>query len=130
MKVISNTPWLNGITKISLPIAHGEGNFFTTNKNLKLLHKNKQVALQYIYGELCEYLDLPANPNGSMDNIAGITDITGRILGLMPHPERGMFFVQRPDWPLINEKLKRSKQKIPMDGPGLLIFKNAVQYFN
>lgn len=130
MKIISDTPWLKGIKTISLPIAHGEGNFVTTKKNLKHLQKNKQIALQYIEGEMCTYLDLPANPNGSIDNIAGITDETKKILGLMPHPERGMFFVQRPDWPLLKEHYLKEKKELPTDGPGLQIFKNAVQYFS
>jgi phosphoribosylformylglycinamidine synthase I len=130
MKVLSNTPWLKGIKTLSLPIAHGEGNFFTSHDNLKHLQKNKQIALQYISGEMCEYLDLPANPNGSIADIAGITDSTGKILGLMPHPERGMFFVQRPDWQLIKETNLRNKKPLPKEGPGLQIFKNAVKYFS
>lgn len=129
MKVTAKTPWLNGIKEISLPIAHGEGNFFTDKKNLKTLHANKQIALQYISGPMTSYLDLPANPNGSIENIAGIIDETGKILGLMPHPERGMFFVQRPDWPTIKEDFIRKKKKLPTEGPGLQIFKNAVKYF-
>ncbi len=60
---------------------------------------------------------------------AGITDETGRILGLMPHPERGMFFNQLPNWQLEKEKLIREKKKLPLVGPGLQIFKNAVKYF-
>lgn len=130
MKVISDTLWLKGMQTLSLPIAHGEGNFFTTKENLKQLQKNNQIALRYIKGDMCTYLDLPANPNGSVDDIAGITDETGKILGLMPHPERGMFFVQRPDWPFINETLKRAKEKLPIEGPGLQLFKNAVSYFS
>lgn len=129
LKVVSKTPWLVGIESLSLPIAHGEGKFFTNQESLKKLHKNKQVALRYIKGEMSSYLDLPANPNGSIDDIAGITDETGKILGLMPHPERGMFFVQLPNWPLEKEVLNREKKKIPEKGPGLQIFQNAVQYF-
>lgn len=129
MKVVSDTPWLKGIETISLPIAHGEGNFFTSKENLKQLQKNKQIALQYINGEMCTYLGLPANPNGSVADIAGITDETGKILGLMPHPERGMFFVQQPDWQLIKETYKRANKNLPTEGPGMQIFKNAVQYF-
>ena len=130
MEVTSDTPWLTGITQISMPIAHGEGNFVTTKENLKQLRKNKQIALRYIKGDMSEYLDLPANPNGSIDNIAGITDPTGKILGLMPHPERGIFFVQRPDWPLQKELSQREKKKLPTNGPGLQLFKNAIHYFS
>jgi phosphoribosylformylglycinamidine synthase len=130
MKVSAKTPWLNGIKEISLPIAHGEGKFYTTKENLKTLQTNKQIALQYVKGPTSTYLDLPANPNGAIEDIAGIIDTTGKILGLMPHPERGMFFVQRPDWPLIKEQTIRAKKKLPTVGPGLQIFKNAVNYFS
>ena len=130
MRVSSNTPWLKGIKTISLPIAHGEGNFTTTKENLKKLQTNNQIALQYVKGDMGSYLDLPANPNGSIDDIAGITDETGKIFGLMPHPERGMFFVQRPDWPLLKETYTRDKKKLPTEGPGLQLFKNAIQYFS
>ncbi len=130
MKVVSKTPWLAGVETLSLPIAHGEGKFFTDKNTLKKLHKNKQIALQYVLGEMSNYLDLPANPNGSIDDIAGITDETGRILGLMPHPERGMFFTQLPNWQMTKERLIRENKKLPTEAPGLQIFKNAVKYFN
>lgn len=129
MKVISDTPWLRGIDKLSLPIAHGEGKFFASKENLKKLHKNKQIALQYTKGEMSTCLDLPANPNGSVEDIAGITDETGKILGLMPHPERGMFFNQLPNWQHVKEKRNRVNEKLPTEGTGLQIFKNAVEYF-
>jgi len=129
MKVTAKTPWLDGIKEISLPIAHGEGKFTTTPENIKLLKKQNQIALQYVKGPMDTYLDLPANPNGSIEDIAGIVDETGKILGLMPHPERGMFFIQRPDWPVLKEKYVREKKKLPTEGPGLQIFKNAVKYF-
>lgn len=129
LKVENNSPWLKGIDTLSLPIAHGEGNFYIDDKNLSTLKKNKQIALRYTRGEICEYLDLPANPNGSLEDIAGITDQTGKILGLMPHPERGMFFLQRPDSQYQKETFLRSGNNIPEFSDGLQIFKNAVQYF-
>ena len=129
MKVTTKTPWLTDIDTISLPIAHGEGKFFATKENLKLLHKNKQIALQYINGPISTALDLPANPNGSIDDIAGIIDETGKILALMPHPERGMFVSQLPNWTFLKEQYIREKKQVPTVGPGLQIFKNAVVYF-
>ncbi len=129
MKVEAKSPWLVGIDSISLPIAHGEGKFFVDKENLQKLHNNKQIALRYIRGEMSTYLDLPANPNGSVDDIAGVTDETGRILGLMPHPERGMFFVQRPDSGYLKEKYRRKGKTLPEFSDGLQIFKNAVKYF-
>ncbi len=129
LKVVSKSPWLINIETLSLPIAHGEGKFFASVDNLKKLRANKQIALQYTKGEMSNYLNLPANPNGSIDDIAGITDESGRILGLMPHPERGMFFNQLPNWQSEKEKLIRDKKSLPKAGPGLQIFKNAVEYF-
>ena len=129
MKVTAKTPWLDGIETLSIPIAHGEGKFFASDENLKKLHKNKQIALQYIKGEISTYLDLPANPNGSVDDIAGIIDTTGKILGLMPHPERGMFFNQLPNWPYLKQKYLKENKPLPKEGPGLKVFQNAVKYF-
>ena len=83
---------------LSLPIAHGEGKFITADDAvLKRLKKNRQIVFQYCDsgGRLA---GSPHNPNGSQDNIAGICDETGRILGLMPHPERHIFVSQHPRW--------------------------------
>ncbi|HOU35724.1 MAG TPA: phosphoribosylformylglycinamidine synthase I [Candidatus Omnitrophota bacterium] len=81
---------------ITLPIAHGEGKFVTADEAvMKRLKKNKQIVFQYCDGSgaLAGY---PHNPNGSQENIAGICDETGRILGLMPHPERNILETQHP----------------------------------
>ena len=129
MKVMAKTPWLSGIETLSLPIAHGEGKFYASEDNLKKLHKNNQIALQYVKGTISTYLDVPANPNGSIDDIAGIIDETGKFLGLMPHPERGMFFTQLPNWPVLKQEYLKKKKPLPTEGPGIKIFKNAVKYF-
>lgn len=118
LTISNKTPWLSGIKEISLPIAHGEGRFFTDNKTLNILKKKKMIAARYI-----------TNPNGALDNIAAITDETGKILGMMPHPERAIAFTQLPHWTYLKEKLQRENKKIPVEGPGLQIFKNAVSYF-
>jgi len=125
--------WAKGLEKIIyLPVAHGEGKFVAQDKNvLKRLKKNKQIVFQYCaaQGKLSGY---PDNPNGSAENIAGICDATGRILGLMPHPERHIFSAQHPrNW---NLKAKTGDGLWPCqeDGkprpPGLQIFKNGVEY--
>lgn len=126
----STSPFLYNVDMLSLPIAHGEGKFFAHPKVLDILTKNKQVASRYVKGELCEYQSLPENPNGSLDNIAGITDTTGRIFGLMPHPERAIFFHQLPHYTFLREKYKREGRELPEIGPGLQIFQNAVRYFD
>lgn len=129
MKIENKSPWLLGIDTISLPIAHGEGKFFAEKNILKTIINNNLIALKYVKGEICNYQNLAANPNGSLDNIAGITDVNGKIFGLMPHPERAVFFTQLPQWPNIKEKYKRQKLPIPEYGPGLKIFQNAISYF-
>lgn len=129
IKVINNSPWLKNIDTISIPISHGEGKLYCTAKVLNRMKKNNQIVLKYFKGEMCNYLDLPGNPNGSIDDIAGITDESGRIFGLMPHPERAIFIHQLPNWTLVKEKYLREKKTLPQSGPGLQIFKNAIQYF-
>lgn len=129
LKVQSQTPWLKDIHTLSIPIAHGEGKFYATNESLKKLKGNNQIALTYVKGEICEYQSLDSNPNGSLEDIAAICDPSGRILGMMPHPERALFFTQLPHWPVLKEKLKKEEQEIPTYGPGLKIFENGVNYF-
>ena len=62
----------------------------------------------------------PANPNGSQGNVAGVCDETGRVCGLMPHPERFIDRTQHPRW---------TRGELPKDGDGLAVFRNAVEYF-
>ena len=91
------------------------------------MQRKKLIAFRYVDGEICRYLDLPVSPNGSLDDIAGVVDESGKILGLMPHPERAMFFVQLPNWPVLADEYRRQGKKIPKAGPGLKIFENAVK---
>jgi len=129
LKIESETPWLAGIKTLSVPIAHGEGRFVADEKTLKDLERGKRVVARYTTGEICKLQDLPANPNGATKDIAAITSHNGRVLGIMPHPERAMFFTQLPHWTLLKERLRRSSKPLPKSGPGLQIFKNAVNYF-
>ncbi len=104
---------------IYLPVAHGEGKFITKDRIvLERLKKNGQVVFQYC-NESGESGGYPFNPNGSVDDIAGICDETGRILGLMPHPERHVEFYQHPRW---------TQTKKKSVGVGFAIFKNGVNY--
>jgi phosphoribosylformylglycinamidine synthase len=129
LKNFSSSPWLRGITTFSLPIGHGEGRLYTKQTTLEQMRKNGMIALRYVRGDTCIYQDLPANPTGTMDDIAGITDRTGKILGLMPHPERALFFTQLPNWTYLKEVYTRRGLPVPTAGPGLQLFKNAVSYF-
>ena len=129
LKVESDSPWLKGIQSLSVPIAHGEGKYFAPDSTIAALKREGAIALKYIEGETAEHFDLPANPNGSLLNIAGITGYNGRVLGLMPHPERAVRFTQLPHWTYLKEKYVREGKALPKEGPGLQIFKNAIRYF-
>jgi len=123
------SPWLKGIKTLSAPIAHGEGKYVAPKGLLEELKKNGHIALRYVNGEMARYQNLPANPNGSVENIAGVLAHEGRVFGLMPHPDRALFSTQLPNWSLTNEKAKRAGKKLPEHGPGVQIFKNGVNFF-
>ena len=104
---------------IYLPVRHGEGKLIAKDAELlKRLHRRGQVALQYVDkdGNPGGY---PHNPNGSRDDIAGLCDPTGRIFGLMPHPEAYLFRTNHPRW---------TREKVPSEGMGVTIFRNAIQF--
>lgn len=122
LKATGRSPWLAGIEKISLPIAHGEGCYVLSRKEYQRMKRKKEITFEYEKGEICRFQNLEANPNGSSYNIAGVLTYGGRVLGMMPHPERAMFVYQSPLW-YKNKKAKKG------DGAGLQIFKNAVNYF-
>ena len=130
LEVKGKSPWLTGIQKISMVVSHGEGRYFDTDANLDALQKKGAVALTYAKGETATYQSLTANPNGSLRDIAGVTGYEGRVLGLMPHPERALSFLQLPHAPFLAEHLKREGMPIPKEGPGLAVFKNAAKYFS
>ncbi len=129
LKVVGESPWLKGLKNFSVPIAHGEGKYYADTETLEDLKNKKAIAFQYEKGEICEFQNLPANPNGAMLDIAGVTSHEGRVLGMMPHPERSVFFTQLPHWTYLKEKLSRAKKPLPKFGPGIELFKNAVKYF-
>lgn len=129
IKIEGPGPWLKKIDSLTLPIAHGEGKLFVDKKTLNEIKIKKLIAAKYIKGEISEWFDLPANPTGTIDDIAGLTDETGKILALMPHPERALSFTQLPHWTYLKEQYTRKRKKVPVEGPGLTIFKNAIRYF-
>ena len=121
--------WTKDVGRIFLPIAHGEGNFYASSEVLKEINAGGLVAARYVEGEIFQYQNLPANPNGSLENIAGITDETGKVFGLMPHPERAISFTQLPNWTLLREQYRRAGKEIPEEARGIKIFENGVKYF-
>ena len=126
----SPSVFTRGMERLRVPVAHGEGNFFAPEDTLGDIEKKKLVAMRYAAPEGGPAGGVfPWNPNGSMHDIAALCDPGGRIMGMMPHPERGMFFTQRDDWTMLREELSRRGGEIPEDADGMMIFINAVSYF-
>ena len=110
-----NCVFLKGVTSMHLPVAHGEGRFVARKEwILRGLEQAGQTVLRYS-GD-----GFPANPNGSEGNVAGLCDATGRVFGLMPHPERAALAVQLPE---------RTRAGLVAEGDGMRVFRNAVEYF-
>jgi len=123
----SQNVFLRGIETLDCPIAHGEGRLVVTGPDvLQDWAANDQIALRYTVdadtseSTSNELLPFPENPNGSVENIAGLGDPTGRMLGLMPHPERFLFATQHPRW---------TRLGLRGEGKGMQIFRNAVDYY-
>jgi phosphoribosylformylglycinamidine synthase len=128
--------WLKDIDRLHLPIAHGEGAFVCRKEwILRGLDEAGQIVLRYsdcgfenpssnpqsaIRNPQSDLLSFPINPNGSQGNVAGVCDATGRVLGLMPHPERHVLGTQHPRW---------TRDGLKDEGDGLKLFQNAVEYF-
>ncbi len=111
------SPLLEQGMRMDLPVAHGEGKFVAPPEVIEALEASGQVVLRYLgeNGSECGY---PSNPNGSVGDIAGICDATGRVLGMMPHPERYVSRHHHPQW-------TRGAGREP--GDGLALFRNAVR---
>ena len=119
-----------GLNDLEFPVRHGEGKFIAPDETIDKLFANNQVVLQYTRddGNVADG-EFPFNPNGSLKDIAGICDATGRVFGLMPHPEGYNHWSNHPDWTRQKELLRRRGEQLP-EGltPGIQIFKNAVDY--
>ena len=98
-----------------LPVAHGEGKMMAEAEILGELN----VVVRYADEKGDAQADYPYNPNGSVDNIAGICDASGRIFALMPHPERFIRWTQHPRW---------TREPPRKHGDGFGIFRNAVEW--
>jgi phosphoribosylformylglycinamidine synthase len=124
LTVDRNSPcvWTRGIDRIDLPARHGEGKFLTADDDvLKRLENGLQVPVRYAGpdGERTE--EWPFNPNGSPGGIAGVCDPTGRLFGLMPHPDAFLYPFQHPGW-----SRGRYTGDAPVEGQGLRMFANGV----
>jgi len=108
-----------GMERLYLPVAHGEGKVIAAPRLLSDLSARQEIVLRYTDEDGNAGAGYPYNPNGSVANIAGICDASGRIFALMPHPERHIQGTQHPRW--TGEGAKKG-------GDGLQIFINAVQW--
>lgn len=121
LKVDGSSAWTQGLGDVVYyPVAHAEGKFVPMDEGVyEKLEHNKQIVFRYCdaQGGAPAY---PENPNGSVGDVAGITDRTGRVLGLMPHPERHFLFTQHPYWTRLNNNGRY--------GHGAKIFENGVNY--
>jgi phosphoribosylformylglycinamidine synthase subunit PurQ / glutaminase len=130
----ANCVFLQGIRAMELPVAHAEGRFVVRDSNVFAeMEKNGRFVMRYARAPDSKArnsqppapspqspVPYPANPNGAIGNVAGICDPTGRVLGLMPHPERFVDRTQHPRWTREPERTA---------GDGLRVFQNAVRYF-
>lgn len=123
LKVDADTKciWLKDIDTLEVPVRHGEGKFIPRDETiLQRLRDAGQVVVRYALkdGSAAQGV-FPSNPNGSTDDIAGICDPSGRIFGLMPHPEAFLHRTNHPRW---------TRESLPEEGAGLKIFRNAVDF--
>ena len=104
----SSSIFTKEIKMLHLPVAHGEGNFYAHPDTIEKIEKMGFVVMRYSLpnGSPCNGV-FPFNPNGSINDIAAISDRSGRIMGMMPHPERNILFTHRDDWTYLKEKSKR-----------------------
>jgi len=121
----SKCVFFRDIETMYLPVAHAEGRFVARDQQiLAALEANGQLALKYAplqtNGEAQGPAPYPDNPNGAMADVAGVCDATGRVCGLMPHPERHIDPTHHPRW---------TRGPLAEEGDGLRVFRNAVRYF-
>jgi phosphoribosylformylglycinamidine synthase len=113
--------WTRGIDSLELPARHGEGKLLAEPAIISRLEQGGQVALRYVDSSGRPTESWPDNPNGSPGGIAGICDPSGRVFGLMPHPDAYLYPFHHPQWPM-----QRLRGWLPAEGEGLKIFRNGV----
>ena len=117
--------WTRGLRRLYLPVRHGEGRFVVRDTAAALsLRRRAQVPLRYADDRGRPTMEYPENPNGSEDAVAGVCDPSGRIFGLMPHPEAYLSPYNHPSW------TRRAALGLPLpeEGEGLALFRNAVTF--
>ena len=119
-----------GLDRLDLPVRHGEGKFTASADTIRRLADAGQTAVRYALPDGRPAGGrFPDNPNGSVDDIAGICDPTGRVFGLMPHPEAFNHFTNHPDWTRRKEASRGTDRRFETDlTPGIRILRNAVTH--
>ena len=132
LKADADSPcvFTQGMDTFELPVRHGEGKFYADPAIISRLESDHQVALRYCLPDgYPANGSFPHNPNGSIGDIAGICDPTGRIFGLMPHPEAYHHFTNHPDWTRIQDANRRKGIVTnPEKTPGIRLLENAVRF--
>ncbi|MFC1896501.1 phosphoribosylformylglycinamidine synthase subunit PurQ, partial [Thermodesulfobacteriota bacterium] len=119
-----------GMTSLELPVRHGEGKFYAKDPEVAALVESAQIVVQYALPDGSSAGNrFPFNPNGSLLDIAGICDPTGRVFGLMPHPEAYNHFTNHPQWTRLKELGKRRGVRPDSSmTPGVRLLFNGVEY--
>jgi phosphoribosylformylglycinamidine synthase I len=134
LSINSKSPcvFTRGMDHIELPVRHGEGKFIANEDIFKQLSNNHQIVCRYALTDGKPASGkFPFNPNGSLDDIAGVCDSTGRVFGLMPHPEAFNHPSNHPQWTRLKEQIRRghlSPKEFPQTG--IRMFQNAVAFFS
>ncbi len=114
--------WTAGIDRMDLPARHGEGKFLAENPELlQRLDTDGQLVARYLDADGSPTEEWPANPNGSLNAVAGICDPSGRLFGLMPHPDAYLYPFHHPRW-----RAQQDRGTLPEEGAGLRLFRNGV----
>lgn len=130
LKPVAENIWTRDIEKIYCPVSHGEGNFYCDKKTLDKIKEKNLVSFKYVKEDMSLANGVyPFNPNGAIEDIAGITSEDGKVLGIMPHPERAMEFTNLYNWTLEKEKYIRAGKAIPEESINMKIFRNISDYF-
>jgi phosphoribosylformylglycinamidine synthase len=114
--------WTRGIREMDLPARHGEGKLVTAEGVLERLRENRQVVARYAGPDGRPTNEWPYNPNGSVDSIAALCDPSGRLFGLMPHPDAYLYSFHHPAW----SRRRFGPDALPEEGAGVAIFRNGV----
>jgi phosphoribosylformylglycinamidine synthase len=116
--------WTRGVGEIELPARHGEGKFLAASPEvLERIESEHLVALRYVDESGRPTQQWPANPNGSPNAIAGVCDPSGRICGMMPHPDAFLYGFHHPQW-----QRQKLEGRLEREGEGVMIFRNGVDF--